>query len=1217
MSTDGLDRLTDLADRSQQVSGLEEMSAKADDMSGTGGGAPSSSGAGVKVSIDQELMLLQGELSIGAKLLGLLGKDTSFKEMIDVVARYSKARKPEEQAAIRPQVIATGQKWLGRHKDPKNDNDRRKQVSIQRIVTALQQEGRQVKLASMDDKVTLGAKIKEAVFGTPSSFQQIQPLFDSFQAAASGEVSGLAAFVNIFRKAWQVKDAIRVWREKHGASKDRGDQEKARTLDLIESQLGVLNVGVQVPPYFKAQATGIDIAGLTESSFRVRELTLEITLKSGVATGSMSNVSVTEQGFQFSELKLAYDGSLIESEGFSVRSPELIIRSLSGGYSITGVGDLAISAPAAGPVNRFEASGRVSLTYDFSAKQIKDPMIENASLSVGLFGCLDMKVAGLSYADGVFAATSGTMSVTAMDKTFTGSVTDVRYAGKEGLSFGSATISSTDTFEPVPGFQVEGPELTMEKTAEGWDIKGSGKLGIVAGMAGIQIDKADANVSVTYGLANKNVKEFSVQEGTLDVTLFDALTLNVKGVGYDSSTSQLTATEGSLGLSFLGQSLTAQATGITYAKDQGFDFDSASLSGAEEYEPLPGVMVKQPRLELERGASGGWLVKGSGKLGFNLGGSGSIVVGKSEAGIDMVYNTQSGTVDAFTVSDGAIDITAYDHLLLAGSGVSFDKATGLLTMGSVSVSLTGLDFLGGGSFTGTGTNVVIGRDRFDWERIEVGIDREFSVGSFKFTPPLAVIEKSAEGYKVLLQEMKGRLGMGEWLQVSGSASAEWAPGQGLVPRITEASLDAQAKGIDLFGTFVPFFEGGASFETGFTIPFATPVPMEASVTIGGNAKAKVDLALALRYANDAIEASGNVTMNPEMGLYIKVGAGVGSSMLMYIGAYIKGAITAQATASLGFSGKASLAGGYHLQSLMADYDIGAKMSASLSAGGEVKVLYFFQKELYEFTFKTWDLGESHIKGGYDLLNRKPVRDESTQLFQDVKNPAKRGDALGIPLPKNELHSKNYLRSINALNIALEDIQMPDSELADGKGAEAIGRHKTRLKGSFDRLIAQASRKKDGLALKKQNNQLQIDQYIATQASWMTRQEAKLAEARKKVIHGYSFSLKTGLHKQSPEWYEKKIKQGKERYNQRLGAKQALLEKIETELDTAENELELSTRILARLDEILKPEGSMVLDAIIAEVNERRSRLEDALDKGAAVESVPAEVFEFKDSDVVS
>ena len=1216
MSDGGLDRLSGLADASPQVSGLQELSAKADARSDPGGSPPAASGAGVTVSIEQELLLLQGELSTGAKLLGMLGKDTSFKEMIDVVARYSQAKKPEEKAGIRPQVIATGQKWLSRHKDPKNDNDRRKKSSIERIVSALQVEGKQVELASMDDKVTTGAKLKQAVLGSPSAFQQIQPLFESYQQSASGEIASFDAFIQVFRKAWQVKDAIRVWREKHGASKDPGDVEKNRTLTLMESQLGLLEVGVQVPPYFRARASGIDIAGLTESNFRVKTVTIEVTLPSGVATGTLKDAVVTPQGFQFSELTLNFSGDLQVAEGFKVSAPELIIRSLSGGYSITGSGGLSIDAPAAGPLDKLTAEGQVSIGYDFTTRKVIDPVIRDASLNVTMFKCLELEVGGLNYESGVFTATSGTLTVAAMERTFTGSIADIRYARAEGFSFASATVSSADRFEPVPGFSVEGPSLTMEKTSAGWDIHGSGRLGIVAGIAGLQINKAEADVSVTYGLTEKAVKSFNVENGTLDVTLFDALNLQVAGVGYDESTESLTATEGAIGLTFFGQSLNARATDISYSKDGGLDFASAEITGAEVYEPLPGIKVEQPTLTLERGAEGGWKVKGAGKIAFNLSDGGAIVVDKAEAGVELVYDTQSKSVETFTVSEGAIDLTAYDHVSLSGSGIGFDKATGLLTLGSVTVSLTGLDFLGGGSFTGTGTNVVIGKDSFDWDSLQVGIDREFSVGSFKFTPPLAVIEKSAEGYKVLLQEMEGSLGVGEWLEVTGSASAEWAPGDGVVPRITEAALDANAKGIDLFGTFVPFFEGGASFSTGFTIPFATPVPMEASVTIGGHAKATVDMALALRYANDAIEASGNVTLNPELGLYIKVGAGVGSSMLVYIGAYIKGAITAQATASLGFSGKASLSGGYNMESLEADYDIGAKMSASLSAGGEVKVLYFFEKELYEFTFKTWDLGESHIKGGYDLLNRKPIRDESTQLFQDVKNPAKRGEAIGIPLPQNELHSKNYLRSINALNQALEDIEMPDAELKDAKGTEAIGRHKTRLQGSFNRLITQATKKKDALSLKQQNNRQQLDQYISTQEVWLARQQGKLAEANKKKSHGFSFSLTTGIHRQSPEWYEKKIAQGTARYQQRLGTKQQQLQKIETELDTAETELALSSRILARLDDILKPEGTLVLDAIVAEVNARRARLEEALDKGAVAENVAAEVFDFKDSEVV-
>jgi hypothetical protein len=1216
MSDGGLDRLSELADASQQVSGLQEMSARADARADAGGGAPAASGAGVTVSIEQELLLLQGELSMGAKLLGMFGKDTSFKEMTDVVARYSQAKKPEEKASIRPQVISTGQKWLGRHKDPKNDNDRRKKSSIERIVSALQVEGKQVELASMDDKVTTGTKIKQAVLGSPSSFQQIQPLFESFQQSASGDIASFDAFVTVFRKAWQVKDAIRVWRDKHASSKDPGDVEKNRTLALMESQLGHLEVGVQVPPYFKAQASGIDVAGLTETQFRVRSVTIEVTLPAGVATGTLKDALVTPQGFQFSELTLGFSGDIQVTEGLKVEAPELVLRSLSGGYSISGSGGLFIDAPAVGPLDKLTASGQVSIGYDFTTRKIIDPVVRDASIAVKMFGCLDMKVEGINYESGVFTATSGEMSVTAMERTFTGSVSDIRYARSEGFSFASATISSADRFEPVSGFFVEGPALTLEKTAAGWDIHGSGRLGIEAGMAGLKINKAEANVSLTYGLTEKSVKTFSVTEGALDVTLFNALNVQVSGVGYDEKAKALTATEGSLSLTFFGQTLKASATHISYAREKGIDFDTATLTGAAAYEPIPGIRVEEPSLTLERGGTGGWLVKGTGKIAFNLSDGGAIVVDKAEAGVELIYDTQRGAIDTFSVSEGAIDITAFDHVALSGSGISFDKSTGQLTMGSVSVSLTGLDFLGGGSFSGKGTNVVIGKDTFDWERLEVGIDREFSVGSFKFTPPLAVIEKSDAGYKVLLQEMQGRLGVGEWLEVTGSASAEWAPGNGAVPHITEAALDAQAKGIDLFGTFVPFFEGGASFSTGFTIPFATPVPMEASVTIGGHAKATVDLALALRYANDAIEASGNVTMNPELGLYIKVGAGVGSSMLVYIGAYIKGAITAQATASLGFSGKASLSGGYNMESLEADYDIGAKMSASLSAGGEVKVLYFFEKELYEFTFKTWDLGESHIKGGYDLLNRKPIRDESTQIFQDVKNPAKKGEALGIPIPQNELHSKNYTRTINALNKALEDIEMPDSELATEKGEAAIARHRTKIRGSFDRLIAQATRKKDALSLKEQNNRQQLDQYQETQRIWLTRQEAKLAEANKKASHGFSFSLTTGIHRQSPEWYTKKLAQGKARYEQRLKIKQQQLQKIETELDTANTELDLSARILSRLDDILKPEGTLVLDGIIAEVNARRTRLEEALNKGAAAENVAPEVFEFKDNDVV-
>ena len=71
-------------------------------------------------------------------------------------------------------------------------------------------------------------------------------------------------------------------------------------------------------------------------------------------------------------------------------------------------------------------------------------------------------------------------------------------------------------------------------------------------------------------------------------------------------------------------------------------------------------------------------MKGTGKLAFNLADGGAIVVDKAEAGVELIYDTQRGAIDTFKVSEGAIDLTAFDHVVLSGSGISFDRATGLL-----------------------------------------------------------------------------------------------------------------------------------------------------------------------------------------------------------------------------------------------------------------------------------------------------------------------------------------------------------------------------------------------------------------------------------------------------------------------------------------------------------------------------------------------------------
>jgi hypothetical protein len=210
-------------------------------------------------SVEQEMLLLQGDLSVTSKIKGFFGFESSFSKLQGLVNRYSAEKDAKGKASLKPQIITVGREWLGKHKGSKDKNDLVKKGSIERIIKGLESEKTEkpAELARLSDKVTTGTKIMSNLKGASnflfntklddkSSFQKIEPVFEAYQTASEGEITSIPGLINMLRLAQNAKKGINDWMDKHKDSTDSGDIEKRKTLEPMLDNIGKFKASLNI-----------------------------------------------------------------------------------------------------------------------------------------------------------------------------------------------------------------------------------------------------------------------------------------------------------------------------------------------------------------------------------------------------------------------------------------------------------------------------------------------------------------------------------------------------------------------------------------------------------------------------------------------------------------------------------------------------------------------------------------------------------------------------------------------------------------------------------------------------------------------------------------------------------------------------------------------------------------------------------------------------------
>jgi hypothetical protein len=396
-------------------------------------------------------------------------------------------------------------------------------------------------------------------------------------------------------------------------------------------------------------------------------------------------------------------------------------------------------------------------------------------------------------------------------------------------------------------------------------------------------------------------------------------------------------------------------------------------------------------------------------------------------------------------------------------------------------------------------------------------------------------------------------------------------------------------------SFIPF---GWPIETGFfvTIP-AGPVPISGGVSIGLDGAVPMALNATMNYTGDEFKVGGKVELNPKISFYVKVYAGAGTPLLVYIGGYIKGAAEAQATGSMGISGTAKAADDFAFSEILGSYSLSADFVAKLSAGIEVRALYFFNKELFEVVVKEWNLGTSSMAGEYDFLqNNATSLLSGSALFSDVNNKNKDAAAAGIPIPEVELRTKAFSGALQELLAAIEaeGISVPPPAILEkmkGEGEASLSELDA-SKASIMKLADTAVQKSFDMDFiykilqeeKKYSDKIRENTQKYTE--WETRQNKKLAEAPEE---GGSLALLRG-HRRNKAHYIEKIEKGKEKYTALNGKLTAEEDKIRKKIEAFQMQTLLSTTILMDLESILDPSSDMTIDTASAKVKNYRDHI---------------------------
>ncbi|MDB9315301.1 DUF4157 domain-containing protein [Spirulina sp. CS-785/01] len=528
----------------------------------------------------------------------------------------------------------------------------------------------------------------------------------------------------------------------------------------------------------------------------------------------------------------------------------------------------------------------------------------------------------------------------------------VNEVAQEIKSFSADWLDSPPNhFELFPGVTVTVKSLGLKGTNHNiLEIHGGLELKLGSEITGVE---PKGKLKISYDCQSQNW-DYNTQNIQLKATIADILTLDAKDIKCDRQNLALTVATTTLKIPDFGKT---QATAKKVRIDQsGVDWDSAALNLKEIG---VGEVINLQNFKANLGGkSKNYKAELNGKLGLNIGDK-NVADVQAEGQFKILHNGNN----QWDYDTKNINLTANiaEIFKLDANNIEYDRKKSQLNIQKTTLTIPELK-----NTKATVNKAKIDPNGVDWDRVTVTVD-DTSIGDF-FTvrkPKLVINGRQSDYSSVASGSVE--LKLGQYFKGTGKGAIALNPKNATsAKKLKINSLELTASGnVQFSGDLMVWPQVNFSYPV---VPGAVETGI--SLKVGGSIGASLTGSVKKGVAEEDLTVAVNPEIKGSLFSTLKGYAGLGSSYIAAVDAFLKGKCTAIATGGLKINGKL----GYNsdtqkidISQLLSEYYAKADFKVAISAGLQATALYFFEKNLYRIRGEL-SLGGGSMKGKLEFDN---------------------------------------------------------------------------------------------------------------------------------------------------------------------------------------------------------------------------------------------------------
>ena len=479
-------------------------------------------------SVQQDMLILRGDTTIIGRIQG-----SEFTQLHNAVNEYATADLEKKQELIW-KIHSLGKSYLKNYKhDESNENHQLRKASIERIVDRISQFDQDsnaaaatLGVASTDDKIGVGAKLKKAFFGEDTPFVQAVNAFTNYQNQISSletddSEEGIKFLSGVLDNANLIQTKIEEWKAIHDKDQTKSEDlnDKRGIIKMMETKLGVisLNLRFKYKNLFKFTGEKVTIDPLkkdfTIASIKVSFLDdVPEPLQNLEAEAKV--ITYKDKEFDFSEISLTKPPSDYEPlPGFKLTTPGQIILKKSGTEYTLEIAESSVNITV-GNFFKGDAKGKGTFKYNSGAAQ-----------KLRLVDIIDLKTISIELLEDVPAPL----------KNVKATAEDVKMKSESNsfdVDFAKISITAKPkVFQPIGGLSFTTPDsLELIKRAKGQFTMQVGETQVEVTFLNWFTANAKASGIFNYQSGADGKLESDIKIPTAKVSLGDEAPKFIKGI---------------------------------------------------------------------------------------------------------------------------------------------------------------------------------------------------------------------------------------------------------------------------------------------------------------------------------------------------------------------------------------------------------------------------------------------------------------------------------------------------------------------------------------------------------------------------------------------------------------------------------------------------------------------------------------------------------------